>query len=354
MSVPLIKKLGSWRKVCEHIANQLGFKDKDYNNYIDWMMKQENLSPSNYEKGLFFDSSMYRHLFRVYQKLHTTTQMHVIVDTGKTGKGKSTLGLQQSACINPEGFCLKYVCYIPSQFFRIVATLKRGDVVQIDEGDRFFSKLISNTSLSKDLNEALGTMRCLGCGLIVCFSKYNKVIDTISDDFVDTIILKTYNPKAETEREKFRGYIGFTGNSVKKIHSEIKNRRKTIYEVNIKNSYWKGVNSDEIPNINDINAKTYNENKEKYVRERFLELSKKYELEEQKNNKENEFVEDIEPLSSCQFYKVSQVAKITGKTNQTIHNWINSGVIPSKRIGKDVFIPKEAIDNPKVVKSNVF
>ena len=44
------------------------------------------------------------------------------------------------------------------------------------------------------------------------------------------------------------------------------------------------------------------------------------------------------------FYTISEVAKITGKTTKTIYSWVESGNLPSKRIGKSVLVPKSALN----------
>ena len=280
----LIETLGSWEAVCRHLQKQSNEEKNE--DYYNWLLSLKDLSPSGYKKGLFFDHNFYHFLYNVKKKVNETTQQHVLVFTGKTGKGKSTMASQAAACLCPT-LSFNDVCYIPSQFFKRMAYAKRGDIIWIDEGDRFFARYVGKTKLGQHLAEVLGTIRSTGVILIICFSKYNKLIDVVSEDFVDTIILKKIDEKANGIN-KYRNYTCFVSKAVALINAFIKKTKKTIEEVRVKDYNWNGHNSSEIPTINDFNEKKYFENKEKYKKTRYLELSKYYEQEEKKNEENSD------------------------------------------------------------------
>jgi len=333
----LIEKYGSWENVCKHYTELLGMNDKFFN----WMMLSKDFSPSGYKEGMFFDPKMYKHCYLIYKKINNQRegQHHVSVWTGKTGKGKSTGGSQMASLVSPVQFSMTYMCYTPSQFFRLVPNCKRGDTIQIDEGDRFFGSKNTMTKLGRQMTEAFGILRGLGIHVIICFSKYHKLDNTIREELVDTIVLKLVNSKGKTKNDKYRHYKAFNSTASQIINDGI---RKGLVLPQIKvpaSMCWMGHNSPEFPTINDVNETIYKQNKLKYVRDRFKEWADEYQDEYDKQS--DEIADEIEDKQ--EYVSITQAKEIVPLSKGTFLNKINTKELDAIKIGSKFLIKKSSL-----------
>jgi len=266
--VSLIEKYnGDYLKVCEHYADYLISNERLFESerqeFIDWMLTKENLFPRLKICG---DPRIYEQAFLIMKKVNDDSQeqQHLIIIGGAVGKGKTTFAAQLSALIDPT-YCLERVCYLPVQFFKVIKSLKPGQVIHIDEGGNFFKALNTSTRASKVLGQYFQMNRAKRLVIIINYDDYEKMNKEIREK-ADTVIYKIPNPKEEAPR-KFRYYWWYKTNSVKDINNFYSNKKKlplTHYDMR-KFISFKGNNHRDYPLINDLSEDVFKSNKLKYI-----------------------------------------------------------------------------------------
>ena len=333
MSVPLITKIGSFEAVVDHIIDQIVTKNPtlDVEDFKDWMMLQKTYSSSNYKKGLFFDVRTYYYCYKVYKKMRSgENQHHMILVGGKIGKGKSVLGSQLAALIDPS-FNMTRVCYVPPHLFRRFAKSNPGEANQIDEGGNFFKAKNNMTKIGKDISQAFQLVRDLQQVLIVCYDEPEKFDKDIIDKF-DGFFVKIFNP-SEKGNHRYRDFYAFNNKDCDKVKILLKKKIPMNSDEVLNLKTWRGRNSKEMPVVNDFNEPTYRGEKRKYLREHMDLLANKWAAEYEQIDKVEE-----KPKQARQGYKVSEYAKLKGKHMKTIYQWIKKDLIPYEKVGNSIIV----------------
>lgn len=328
MGKTLIDKHGSFRKICEHFASRLPSVDKD--SFVEWMMKQETFSPSNYKKGMFGDLYLYHHAYEVWKKVNSNdNQHHMVLFSGKIGKGKSTLQLQFLSMVDTE-IDMSRICYIPPHLFKRLSVCNPTEANCIDEGGNFFKARNSTTSLGKHLSQAFQLVRDLKQVFGICYDEPEKLDKDILDK-IDTAFVKVPD-SSEKGNRRYRRYYAFNRSAFQKILPLLKKKIPIIDSRCLKYATHVGHNSAEIPIVNDINETNYRKEKRKYLKDHMTVLANIYEKEYEEFNKVPEVKEDVSHLLT-----VKDLCSKFQKTSVTVHRWIDKYNIGKKVAGRWYF-----------------
>lgn len=290
---------GDFRKICEHFSevllknNKLLPKDKD--EFYNWMMTKEDLFP---RLLICADPRFYSQAFYVQKKLadDTQEQQHLMIVGGKVGKGKTTLASQFCSLVDPT-YCRERVCYLPHQFFKVVTVLNPGEAVHIDEGGNFFKALNTSTKASKYLGQYFQMARAKRLLIVINYDDYEKMNKEIREK-ADCIVYKIPDPRVQGS-SKFAKYWWYKGRSVQAINNYYNSKRKLplTHKEMLRYISYKGDNHKDYPIINDLNEKSFKENKMKYVKvfedimlNEFDDLVTESEKKEQQQELENKFL----------------------------------------------------------------
>lgn len=287
-------------KVCEHYTEVLGphkLPGKDKQEFIDWMMKSKDYSPSNY-KQMFANPSFYFRMFRVYKTVNSgAEQHHMTCISGKIGKGKTTLGTQACALVDPT-FNLSRVCYLPHQFFKAAQEAKPGQAILIDEGGNFFKALNTMGKMSKNLGQYFQMMRAKRLFIVICYDEYEKMMREIRDK-MDSLYMK-HEKKDEPVPRRYRYWVGWNQKGTDAVKDFLNAKKLPLTTPPLmRYAGLRGVHSAEFPELNDISEEAFKQNKLNNVKEfekLFLgEALKSFGLEEDhySNQDKNEKVEVV-------------------------------------------------------------
>jgi hypothetical protein len=97
-----------------------------------------------------------------------TARDAVVIVTGATGEGKSTLALRMAQDIDPTFTLEKRLCYTAVELLTIYETIEEGQVVLFDEGVRGLLAGDQMSAEQKALIQALALIREKGAVLFVC------------------------------------------------------------------------------------------------------------------------------------------------------------------------------------------
>lgn len=328
MRLPLIQKYGSWEEVCNVYADKIKKIDPkiDKQKYYDWMMLQKNYSPSGYNAGMFMDIKGYYTNYLIYNKLKTTNQHHMLLISGKIGKGKSTKGLQDCALIDST-MDMEKICFVPPDLFKRFANCKPGESCLIDEGGNFFKGRRAMEFIGKDISECIQTVRELRQFLVICYDEPEKLDKDIIDK-IDTIIIKYENKKSKGDKGRYRQYLGYSSLAADKVKVLLKDKVPIFSPEVLKLHSWRGHNSHEIPVINDIDEVRYKKAKAKHTRGKANFLYDKYKGDYDYHNTCDS--PDTFPGWVKVAYKMKEekqrmldIIAATGKGGNTINHWIN-------------------------------
>lgn len=81
--------------------------------------------------------------------VHNKNNSFVAIIDGKSGVGKSTLGIQLCKYIDPK-FTLKNIAWTPSKFLDLINNAQKGDAIMFDEG-----MIINSRSATSQVNKAI-------------------------------------------------------------------------------------------------------------------------------------------------------------------------------------------------------
>jgi len=313
---------GDFKRVCEHYAEVLGdekLKGERKNNFIEWMYKSKDYSPSNYRK-MFANPSLYYRCFCINELLNSgEEQHHIMVVTGKIGKGKTTLAEQCCALVDPS-FSMSRVCYLPHQFFNIVRYAKPGQAILIDEGGNFFKALNTMGKMSKNLGQYFQMMRAKRLFIVICYDEFEKMMREIREK-TDTILMKV-TKKDEPAPSKYRYWVGWNNKGTEKVINFLNAKKLPLTAPPLMAySGLRGVNSDEFATLNDVSEQAFKDNKLKNVsdfEEQFLKESlKNFGLDEEHydNEKKNTNLQEIK--DKYDRYVTSGYLEKKYKSNQT-------------------------------------
>jgi len=333
MSVPLIQKLGSYEAVVDHMTQQIVInKPKlDVDDFKAWMMLQKTYSTSNYKKGLFFDVRTYYYCYKVYKKMRSgENQHHMILVSGKIGKGKSVLGSQLAILIDPS-FNMTRVCYVPPHLFRRFAVSNPGEANQIDEGGNFFKAKNNMTKIGKDISQAFQLIRDLQQVMIICYDEPEKLDKDIIDKF-DGIFIKLFNP-SETGDHRYRDFLAFNNKDCDKVKMFLKKKIPITSDEVMNLKTWRGRNSKEMPEVNDFNEHNYRTEKRKYLREHMDLLANKWASEYEQIDKVEE-----KPKQARNGMRPSVFAKLKGVHVKTVYSWIKKGAVDYEKIENNLIV----------------
>jgi len=340
MTVPLIDKCdGDFRKVCEkyadHLKSALG---KRREAFIDWMMLSKDYSESQWKQGMMGDPFLYLHCFSIYNKLRGgSNQHHIVLVSGKIGKGKSTLGAQIAALVDPT-LSMERICYIPPHFFKRLGISKAAEGNLIDEGGNFFKARNAMTTLGKDISQAFQLVRDLQQLIVVCYDEPEK-LDKDLIDKIDSLFVKVYDPDQNGDN-KYNGYYAFNVKNLELVKPYLKKKLPIFSKECQQHISWRGRNSKEMPKINDINEKIYRSEKRKYLKDHMVGLADKYAKEyEDKLQPAPE-----QPKLTPEWVTVTQASKINSCNPETIRRKIKTGILKYKKIGNKYMVPKELPD----------
>ena len=335
MTVPLIERFnGDFRKVCEHYADQikseLGEKRQEF---IDWMMLTEKYSKSQWKKGMFGDCFLYLHCFSIYRKIKgDSNQHHMVLVSGKIGKGKSTLGSQIAALVDPT-FEMSRICYIPPHLFKRIGTSKLGEANLVDEGGNFFKARNAMSKLGKDISQAFQLVRDLKQIFIICYDEPEK-LDKDLIDKIDSLFVKIYNPSA-SGKDKFNGYFAFNVMSLDKIKPFLKKKLPVTHKEIMSRVSWRGRNSEEMPEINDITETKYRLEKRKYLKDHMLNLADKWAKEYEDVETENV---EVKKQESTEWLPMNKAAERLNLHRNTVCKWVKENKLEWKLIGTKKYV----------------
>lgn len=319
---------GEWKKVCIYIGMKVKEIDPriDLEKFVAWMRLQEKYSPSGYKKGLFGDPNLYLHCFKVYEKLRSDrNQHHMVLVTGKIGKGKSTLGLQICAMIDPS-FNMSAICYVPPHLFKRLEKCEETQANLVDEGGNFFKSRNAMSKLGKDISQAFQLVRDLKQLYVICYDEAEKLDKDILDKF-DSVFVKEYHPEAKGGH-KYRNYLGYNVKGFAKIKPLI-HKKIPFTDVKITSkASWKGYNSVEIPIINDVEEGVYRSEKTKFIKQHMGHLGDKWKEDYKYSELDTEYI------------SMGDARKIIPFHGQTWWNNVKSGKIPAKKFKGRWFIDK--------------
>lgn len=361
--VALIKQYGTWKKVCEHVADTVKKTNPKFDNegFIKWMLLQEKYSPNDYEGGLFGDNALYVHAYSIYKKLREgSNQHHMILVCGKIGKGKSTLGLQIASMIDPT-LDMSRICYVPHHLFKRMSVCKEFQANIIDEGGNFFKSRNAMTALNRDLTQAFQLVRDLRQVIIVCYDEPEKLDKEIIDKF-DSCFFKIYSSD-ESGDKRFRSYYAFNSTDFMKVKEHLKKKVPMGHAKIIHCATWMGHNNAHIPVLNGISDDLYRSEKRRYLKDHMAALSEKWKEGEVKPKEEPVNIgQPIQPLvidpvpadvirSDVRDYtlRVPEYAKVVGINEDTIYELLKKKRIDGMKIGGSWRI-KSHIDIPKAQK----
>lgn len=324
----LLETYGSFEAVVDYVTSSLKEKDPklDEEDFKKWMLETKDYSPTKYKCGLFADMRLYYYCYLVNKKMKSgTNQHHMILVSGKIGKGKSVLGSQLAALIDPS-FQMIRVCYVPSHLFKRFADSNPAESNLIDEGGNFFKGRNAMTKIGKDISQAFQLVRDLQQVLIVCYDEPEKLDKDIIDKF-DGIFIKVEKPEKKGN-ERFKSYIAFNNKSSYKVKELLKKRVPITDKQMLDYVSWHGENTKEMPVLNDFNENIYRSEKRKYLREHMELLANKWKKEYEEPQEQQETVDDGGGwLKATLFRKKNNICYTTQRT------WELKGEIEVKKIG---------------------
>ena len=259
---------GDFMKVCEHYADVLGERKlpgKTRQQFIDWMYKSKDYSPSNY-KTMFANPSLYFRLFRINKVINSgDEQHHMMCVSGKIGKGKTTFATQACALVDPS-FNMSRVCYLPYQFFKAAQDAKPGQAILIDEGGNFFKALNTMGKMSKNLGQYFQMMRAKRLFIVICYDEYEKMMREIRDK-MDSIYMKTPK-KDEPAPRRYRYWVGWNQKGTDAVKDFLNAKKLPLTAPPLmRYAGIRGVHSAEFPVLNDVSEEAFKENKLNNVKE---------------------------------------------------------------------------------------
>jgi len=255
-------------KVCEHYAETLGphkLPGAERQSFIDWMYQTKDYSPSNY-KQMFANPSFYFRMYRIQKVINSDSeQHHMMCVSGKIGKGKTTLGTQACALVDPT-FNLSRVCYLPHQFFRAAQESKPGQAILIDEGGNFFKALNTMGKMSKNLGQYFQMMRAKRLFIVICYDEYEKMMREIRDK-MDSLFMKT-EKKDEPAPRRYRYWVGWNQKGTDLVKDFLNAKKLPLTSPPLmRYAGLRGVHSAEFPVLNDISEEAFKKNKLDNVKE---------------------------------------------------------------------------------------
>ena len=287
--------------------------------FISWMNQS-----SQYFKEIIGTAEFYWHCFYIYKKINNPAikQQHILVASGKVGKGKTTALAQACALIDPT-FNSKRVYYVPHLFFKGMSESKVGQAHLIDEGGNFFKALDSMGKTSKFLGQYFQMMRSKRLFLAIAYDEYDKMSKEIRNK-VDSIIVKIPDPNLPIPL-CYRNFLIISQEpKLLKVNEEIMKKKLQFVNIAIKNATFFCHHTAEFPVINDVNEEAFNDwkdtNRSAFER-KFMEDTKVFDVD----NEEQEFKE-------LNYMPISKYAKKVGLHPETIKRKIKEGVIVGKLV----------------------
>lgn len=345
MAEKLIDKYkADWDKVCEHYADECEKYCSLYGGsfprqeFIDWMRPTYRLTKS--ERGILGDYLLYFHAFLIRKKLDSDkNQHHITLVSGKIGKGKSTLGAQLAALVDPT-LNMERICYIPPHFFKRLADCELGEADIIDEGGNFFKSRNSVTGLGKDVAQAFQLVRDLKQFIIICYDEPEKMDKEILSK-VDSMLIKIEDTKEEGNR-RFEKYLGFDVTATDKARTVmLKERVAHNHPMVLKHKTWYGWNTEEYPQLNDITEEKYRQEKRKFLRDHMDGLAEKY-LKDYEHIGSS--TDNPERDASLTWIKLSEAKKIIPLDGETFKRRIQANIYRGFKEGNQFFICKEDLE----------
>lgn len=297
--------------------------------FKDWLEERK------YLKYKLFDSKMYGKLYRIWDDVMHNDQDHFIVVTGKEGKGKSVKAWKDAALLDPT-FDSSHLCYDKNQFFDWVLNGKRGQVVWLDEGVLFLFSREAMSNTNRALVKMITLMRQCGLIVMICIPSFRNVETKIRDSRVDTLI-DCRAPTDSTGRKRYL-YTVYNKKAVK-IVSEVMRQKPQFTPMDVKcpaGSWFKGVCTNYIPEVNDLTVEKYKELKLNSLKES---------IEELKNSTGTARENQESRRANAVYVKLSKLQSIMGLSMDALYQKAKRKEIPARKIGKNWMIKREFITN---------
>lgn len=314
----------TWSEIVEKAMDQLKLDDKGFR---DWMMSLEGT------KHYCFNPALYHTCYQIWKKINNgqVKKDHFIVIVGNEGSGKSQLGLQMGAIIDPT-FDINRICYSPEDFIKRTLHSTPGESFLIDEGSMM---LFSRQTMSKgnvNLVQIVQLMRQLRLCTIICIPTFEQLDGYIRRHRIDTLIEVLPN---------FRYRCVNSPHVISYINNEIRKGFK-LSSVQLKSHYrFLGYFNKDFPIVPNMNWDDY----EVLKRDQFKQYAEKV-LGTMRD-------EDGEEKT---YLTPGKAAKMIGVSRETIVRMVKNGKIEGLKVGKEHRILesdlKKIQDNMKVVPDN--
>lgn len=293
----------SWEEITNKIVDEC--KD-DSPAFRKWLKEQEQLG------GIFFNSLLYSLCYNIQNTVNKMDRDYFLVITGKEGFGKSTLACQVASVLSKR-FCLKSICYEPSQYINNLSETQKGDVLIPDEGNLF---LLNREAMGQDnryMLKLFALMRQRNVITIICVPNFFTLDSYVRLHRVDGLI-------RIHERGKF---VFFNQEAIKQI-----NENRNFAGQFRSGSYFMGYFNKQFPKLNDLDSEAYKINKKDNFNIFLDELKTYY-------NKEN---------SSQKMIKIPQASKMLDVDKRTLIGYIKAGKIKGAKIGRLWYVDKESFE----------
>lgn len=301
--MPEIIKNKPWNEIIEHII--VKSERQDDKQFIEWLKTKEHL-------GYHSDASLYSHAFEIYKKINKGDNDHFTIISGKTGSGKSVLGLIYCSLISPS-FSMEHICFSVEDFFKIIKKAERGDSILLDEGAMFLFSREAMNKTNKGIIKLFDLIRQKGFHFVACIPNFYHIDGDVRKSRADTLLY------IRKDKDTYRGITKPCIDIINSVPS-IQN----VMAVKIPyGKFWDGYWTLSYPPINDINEESYRTKKKEHL-DRFI------------NDISNELIAQEQPITSM--IKICDFIKLVPLSRDIIVGNIKKGSIPGCKIGGNWFI----------------
>lgn len=297
-----------WEEIAEQTYNKLKSKIKDKEDFINYFMERKDV-------GYCFDYFLIGQLYFIQRNVLDKNKDFVIVVVGREGWGKTTLGYQISSWLDPKTFNNDRICFEADEVVYQWRHSPPFSAIQIDEGGLM---LFSREAMQKtgiNIVKLFMTIRVKRFVNIICIPNYKNLDSYIKEHRVAMII--------DIRRGyKYQGYIG---RAIELINNQIK-RMSKLSGIKVPNgTFWSGYFNYTIPQNIDIGE--YEKKKLNHVNKTLDKLHG--------NLKEQESV----------LIPAKKVREKLGNTKDSFNALLYSGVLKSKKIGRNYYMDREYVEN---------
>lgn len=302
----------TWPEICEQtikkLSKSLG-KDDEVNRFRKWFMEREVV-------GYRFDPIMIFRCYNIWKDLNKDYD-HFVVLCGREGSGKTTFGSQIASWIYPK-FRIDNIVYGTGEYLKALkakmAQYKAEgkidpDVIMLDEGTELLSRESLNES-NRILTKTFFVQRALKCLVIINIPNFHMLDAVVRKHRVKTLI-------EVTERGRYKAIVG-VGIPIVAKDGE---RQKTVSNIKLPyGSFWEGYFQKDFPKTLDFAE--YSLHKMNGI-DNLLET-----LDKNNVDVNNNMIESV------------KIAKVLGKTTDTVVRWINEKRLDGNKLGGRYYIVK--------------